>query len=959
MSELQRTSAMKKPPAAALLVFFVIGVHNIGEAWGQDVDVNDTAIDEILVTGSNVRNRRFSTPSPIAAVDRDDMQSFSSNQLRDLLKAIPSNTGSIFQNVAGNLAGTSQFNLRALGLSSTLTLVNGRRAGVAAVGEPTGSDWTDINQFPLAMVDRVEILKDGASAIYGSEAVAGVSNIITRKGFEGIELSGEYADALNQTWSMNLAAGKRFDGGSFNIYATYYEQSRINRLGIDWIDERINGNGNEARSRLLSSQGNPGTFRRADFNANGDPIGLAGGQLVADPDCEAGGGVFRQNDDGSIDTSLCRHVFGGATSTIWEIERLQAFAEFEYAFSDRATYFAEASFSDNRVIGDNGPLNHGAGLAADNPAGAVFVPAEHPFNFFIEDPTDSTNILAIDPAVWDNAMHQSVPLVAILRPLGREFHETGENIFDNVNQFSYARLVNGLDIQLSDNWDATVSHMLASADVSIRESFWYAMDAYNQLVLDGVWNPFGTRVAHPDLVSPKDGVSIAGTSDIGRFTTPAVTNNRTEQNVVDLVASGDLWDPGTGMIGAAIGAQYRHLELELIPDSLKASGEGRFTSLEFPVFAAQEVWAAFGEAIIPFHDRAELQLALRHEDYGDFGTSTDPKVAVKYHATDWLSVRGSWGTAFQAPAMRQTATTLTAQLVNDPAISGPGPNNAVCAPPGTGTSAINVNVKTSGDDDLTAQSSDNFNIGLVLQPTDNLNLSVDFWNYEYDDLIAPGENAQTIVANDCNDGIVDDPRVIRDSSGQLNEVRTSFTNIGSVETNGIDLDFTYSLPSSALGDISLYGVATFINKFDVDDGSGVVFDGAGSRNFTNSFSVMPEWRANVGASWSRGNHSANLAVRYIDGYENDQSNGAPIDEFVTVDLQYGLNVSNVFGVSEASFVVGIDNLFDQDPPGLVRFDSNGELIRGTITDYDRPSFDERAGHDIRGRVGYVRATIQF
>ena len=930
-------------------------VETIPDASDQ---VDDTPrLATIIVTGSNVRTSTFNSRVPVDVVGRTKIEAANANQLIDVLADIPANTGSLFAEEAGLTAGTGQFNIRGLGLASTLTLVNGRRGGVAPVADSSGADFTDINQFPLSMVERVEVLKDGASAVYGSEAVSGVANIITRKGFEGFELSGAYEDASNEAYSLSVAAGKRFDDATFNFYATYYHQSRNNRGDFDWLVDRIHGGDTIGRSRLLSASGSPGTYFPATFNTDGDPIGLSGGAGFADPDCEAAGGIFPIRDDGTTNTSFCRHSFFNQQSVISEQNRIQAFVESEIPISERVTYYNEASYSRNVMRDDNGPLPTNNGLIAANGAGRIFIPADHPFNFFIEDPTDSNALVYIDPSVWDNAIHTAVPLSASMRPLGNDFNATGVKDQDQRREFNYGRLLNGVEIDVTDTWQVNASHMVAWSNLTNSIPLTYIMDTYNQLVLDGEWNPFGTRIADPNLISPKDGVSIAGSSDAVRdqFLTTASRDIRTVQNVVDLIATGELGDFGTGPIGVAIGAQYRNLELTDTPDALVASGQAARNSLSFPVDGDQTVWAGFAEAVFPLGDRAEVQFAVRHEDYGDFGSSTDPKVAAEFNATDWLTLRGSWGTAFQAPTIRQTAEQTNFEFIDDSAFQGAG--GATC---GAGGPSQGVLVRTRGNDDLTAQSSRSFTIGAIMNFFDAVDVSADYWNFEYDDLIAPGLNGQTIVDNDCNDdGIPNDPRVLRDGSGQLTEVLTSFENVGKVETDGIDFSLAYQLPTSSLGDVSVRTDVAYVRKFDVFGSSGGAFDGAGSRNATNNFNTLPKWRGNASINWAKDVHSANVTIRYIDGYDNDQSNNAPIDSFTTVDLQYGIDLSDFTGSASSRILLGAENVFDEDPPALVRFDSTGQLISGTIADIDRPGYDPRAGHSFRGRVLYARFVQEF
>jgi hypothetical protein len=156
--------------------------------------------------------------------------------------------------------------------------------------------------------------------------------------------------------------------------------------------------------------------------------------------------------------------------------------------------------------------------------------------------------------------------------------------------------------------------------------------------------------------------------------------------------------------------------------------------------------------------------------------------------------------------------------------------------------------------------------------------------------------------------------------------------------------------------------ATYVNQFDVDDGRGETIDGVGSRNFHTPFHTMPEWRGNAGLLWTLDQHSVNLTARYIDGYDNDQSNNGPVDSITTLDARYSIVLDGALGDGQTTLAAGVNNMFNEDPPALRRNDSNGDLITradNPINWQDGPSYDQRAGHDIRGRVLYLSAKHSF
>ena len=230
---------------------------------GQDASAN--TIEEVVVTGSNIQRSGFTAVSPVQVVNREDMLAEGAKTITDFAINLPVNVGSEFQTESGALIGTAQFNLRGLGLGSTLTLINGRRGGVSAVADGGGNQFFDINQLPMSMIERVDFLTDGASAVYGSQAVAGVANIVTRKNFEGFEFT---MDAQNSDGpgidqqQVGFAFGSSGDGPTkVNVYGGYTTRNRADRSDFDFINERVLGNGDPTASKTLSAFGAPGTYR--------------------------------------------------------------------------------------------------------------------------------------------------------------------------------------------------------------------------------------------------------------------------------------------------------------------------------------------------------------------------------------------------------------------------------------------------------------------------------------------------------------------------------------------------------------------------------------------------------------------------------------------------------------------------------------------------------------------------
>ena len=862
----------------------------------------------IIVTGSNIRSRDYDAPSPIQTLNAEALENTGTVRLQDVFKGITSNSGSQTSNRQNALQGVSQFSLRGLGLGSTLTLVNGRRAGLAPVSDDTGQLFTDSNQFPVNMIERIEVLTDGSSATYGSEAVAGVVNIITRKNFEGVELTGEFRDSTHESYQFGAAVGSTFEQGSFQVFLNYYRQGGNFRSDIDFIRERNADNpsdpGFDFGGVFNSGSSAPGIFQLAQDN--GDGSFSRAGNTVADPDCVAAGGILRG--------SSCRYDFIDQRRLIAEEERFQAFTQFEYDVSDRLNLFGEVSFSRNEVRDAIG----GAVLRLTTQDGGFLVPADHPFNFFISNGAGGISYAGPDAFSADPTL-AAVPVIFRGRPLGSAYD--GPNAEDMVTKFDNLRVMGGFDFEVSDAWVLTGSYQLSDNSYTRQQPRDFGTAEFQAAIASGAWNPFGTSIVSPDLVSPKDGTSLAGNtaSDLSLFSFTINEVGSVTQEVAEVILSGDtgISIGGADSIAVAIGAQYRKLGFEFTPDGRRQSGNNGRGEVEAPIpLTTQDVYAVFAEAAVPVTDRLETQLAIRYEDYGSQGGSTvDPKISARFEATDFLALRASYGTSFQAPSIRQVSGAVGSAGVNDP------------LDPTGGT--FNVTVFTSGSPDLTSLSAENFNIGAVVN-TGDLNFSIDYFDYSLQDLILPGGDPQSIIDSNPNG-----PSVLRDESGQLNAVFTGFENRGDASVSGIDINAVYRPAWFGEVDVSFFTQSTIITTFRSSEFAGLAGNGdlKGSRNFANAFGSTPDFKINFGSTASIGRHTFNATARHVGTYTDDQS-GDPIGSQTTLDLRYSLALDILGGETELN--IGAVNVFDEDPPQIE----------------SRPLFDTEV-HDPRGRQIYV------
>lgn len=933
--------------ACASVTSFAIAAETQTEAQTEA-----QSIERIQITGSNIRrNRDIETPSPIETVGHEAIESAGIGQMQDLVKMVPAMAGS---DLAGGreAQGTSQFSLRGLGVAGTLTLINGRRAGLSPISTSQGFFFTDINQYPTNMIESVEVLKDGASATYGSDAVGGVVNILTRKNFEGVEIGGEYREnEVNPAQSLNFAVGQSLDKGHFSMFVNYYEQDGGARGEYDWLVKRSKGDSFIASENQYDSSTGAGRYALATQNPDDPTHYLRSSGDVADPYCgqpSADTGITQT----FVDGNNCRYIFLNQRALIGDESRLQAFAQFDYDISDDTTVFGEMSYSSNEVTDIIG----GAPLDVRTDDGGFYVPSDHPFNYFVNDGSDGI--------VWDEAAVAADPSAAVDvifrgRPLTNNDGQYGDDIEKN---FENSRIVMGFDTFLNENWSLYGSYMYAHSlmtDVLPRN---YNGIKFREAIGSGRWNPFSIGWADPTATSVKDGVTTAGNdvygpyteSDLGQFASYRTFVRESNQQAIELTLSGLLFELNDLEVVGAFGVQYRSMEYSEIADSAQVFQQGGYEDFVFSINGAtQDTIAVYGEIIVPVTEDLEVQVALRYEDYGEGegGDTTDPKIGVRWQATDMVQLRGSWGTSFQAPSVRNVAGaggggSLADAITSAVFAAGPGSS---CNPSVNDT--FNVTTTTLGGE-LKPQTATNFNLGIVLTDDESFTVSADYWNYDYEDLIGPGQSAASILVDECSGGkYTPDDRVTRDVTGQAVSVVNTFANLGGVTADGIDLTANYDFDEVFGGKLVVNTSITYINSYDIDSGDGSpTFDGANNRNSSfGQLGSVPDTRVNVGFDWNNDQHSFSFYVRHIGGYDDRTPNTDydSIDSFTVFDTNYSFDTSGLIGEGTTNLSIGINNLTDEEPPAIDRDSANG-----------RRAFDSLV-HDPRGRTIYARFKHSF
>jgi iron complex outermembrane receptor protein len=895
-----------------------------GLAIAQNQQGDDEVIEEIITTGTLIRGSSTSGALPISVIDRGDLEDLGAPTTTDIVNDLVINYGSENRSNAlggqNRNTGTANVNLRGLGLDKTLVLFNGKRQVIHSTSAGSGASFVDINMIPGIALERMEVLKEGAAVTYGSDAVAGVVNMITRTDFVGLEISASYRDRMESPNQANWDLGGiwGWENGSTNlvIAAAYSEVEQLVASDMPFAsfvnDSILNAN------RGVSTLAGPGAFIPLAVPTAGFFTGiaaLAGVPLIANdatspaPDCGPEGIVFNAL-GGTADLGVspvvgrCGYSFVKHFNLADDQEKINLWSTLRSDIGDNAEFYGEFAY----YSVDVSDIGNSPSFPVLN---FVAMPATHPAN------------------------PHGVPGIYLGRPYGQS-----QPTQTSWRDYETYRAVAGIQGEFTNgwDWDASVSYSSNNVDESsptvIQQRF---ADAINGLggpncdtvngtpgVGNCLWfNPLSTRFSNPALANdPSIEPFMRSSNDL---------DQTADLLVLDAVFSGDLFDFGAGTVKGAFGVQYRdeNLDVDRNPEAT-IPGTFVFVGGGIEIDESQDVYALFGELAVPLAENFEAQVALRYEDYGsEIGDTVDPKLAVLWTVNDVLSLRGSVSTTFRAPTLHQRFNQETNLIPFSDVPKGGGS-------PSTGFKAAD----TAGNPNLVPESATTFNLGLVLAAADNFNLTLDYWNIDFEDVIAV-ENGQTKVTIEntlCVDRTPDcrDPDIIRnpadateamsddnlDHSGEISRVIVPFINAPTVDTDGIDLTAVWNLPTAGANEFMLGLDASYMLNYDIGGVPGVVggsvttveIDAVGNRNEQNIAAPLPQWRANFRVGWNNDRHNAMAVLRHIDEYSDDktvaQTFNSVIDSYTTVDMHYNYTFAN----DKTSLSLNVTNIADEDPP---------------------------------------------
>ncbi|WP_431259746.1 TonB-dependent receptor domain-containing protein [Roseateles chitinivorans] len=923
---------MKLNQLARCLVVVGLGAH--AAAWSQEVQ----KIERVEITGSSIKRIQDEGALPVQTISRRDLDRQGIVSAEQLIATLSSN-GNGLDNLASNADvvsgqargnnGASSANLRLQGANATLILLNGRR--IAAHGLNGGV--VDLNQIPMAAIERVEVLKDGASSTYGTDAVGGVINFILRKDYTGLTVSG-FTD-VTQEGGGNIYRGS-VTGGFGSV-----DKDGFNIMGVLSVtdNKRLDGSQRDFVNSFQPSRGlspdTRGTPFATVFFQPYIPNPTYNGATITNAnilDLPGQAGCASQPNTGpyaekiwGTGTTAAGNQFGcawdtGKAAVIQQPVKNTNFVSRgllklgEHMLTGEVLLGRSESnkiFSPNQISASTTAVQVPNGTRVPNPFNGLAYPSSG----------------AGYQRVWD-ALVGAFPSLASQagKPLAFRWRcmECGQREY--VTESDTGRYLLSLDgpLPFLKDWDYKVgaSQAFSKSNSTLGSGYQNWVGLAN-LINTGVLNPFllAGESQTPAAMAALDAISAEGTKLYGgKYTT----------DEYDATASGPLFKLPAGDVMAAVGVDYRVEKYRFDGNQTVNTNDintwifnAPFDNVNALSGVKRKVGAIFGETIIPVVKDLDLNLSVRYDKYTGFGSTTNPKASVRYQPIQSLVLRGSYSTGFRVPTFNQmfngvTESAQTGATLFDPATC---PSKAVSSLPGC--QSITFTTLFSGKMNLKPEESKMSNIGFVWQPSANYSMSVDLWDIRRDGMIQALSLTQFL-----NNASLFPSAFIRDASGKLISVDTSWVNTGETRTRGLELSMRGSTPMNG-GRLSagLDGTYLLEKKSALVDGAPLGASEIGQ--FTRSSELGIRWKHSAYISYSYGDWAWTLRQQYSTGYYGYGtpavlSGAAGATAFDPWVKPYYLHHASVAysGIKNLTVTVGVKNIFDQDPPFANSYDTN-------------------------------------
>lgn len=932
----------------------------------------EQTIQEVVVTGSRIPQPGLSSISPVSSVSAETVKIEGVTRVEDLINKLPQAFADFGGNLANGATGAATVNLRNLGSERTLVLVNSRRL---MPGDPTqnGAASADINQIPAALIERVEVLTGGASAVYGADAVAGVVNFIMNDNFEGVRLDAQYSFYQHENDSniADIVAARNFALPDDNVTDGYTKDFTF-IAGINTPDGRGNATvyvGYRTLDAITQDQRDFSACALSSSDA-GDPSSefTCGGSgttaparfLTADEDLVVGeGNVMRPFTDAD--------QFNFAPANFYQRpdERKSAGLFAHYDFSDRASVYTEFMFMDDRTDAQIAPSGAFLGGGPGQPPffGRYAVNCDNPF---------------LSPSALTAFCGGDVTAPDALVDIGRRNVEGGGRN-DDLRHTSYRGVV-GLRGDITEGWTYDVYGLYGESILSeayrndmSRTRINKALNAVVDTRPDST--TLGQTIcrvnADVDLSNDDPACVPYNIFQLGGVTPeqleylqiPGLSEGSTTEQVLSGSITADLGQYGIKLptandgIGVAFGAEYRSERSELRTDanfqSNDLAGQGAPTLDTVGSFSVRE---AFVEARVPlmqerpFAETLSFETGYRYSDY-NLGFDTDTyKYGLDWSPIPSVRLRGSYQRAVRSPNIQELFLQPRVQLdgSTDPCASAalgetPEASFEECALSGVTAAqygfilanpAEQYNGLVGGNPALDPEVSDTYSYGIVFQPDflPGFNFTVDYYDIKVEKLI--NELGADFILSQCLG--TGNPTycgmVHRQANGSIwlgdqGFIDDPILNTGSLQTKGIDAEANYRFDVGGAGSLALSLIGTYVDEFVTEPLPGAAkYDCAGLYG-TVCLAPIPQWRHKVRASWSSPwNVDVSLTWRYIESVDLDTTSANPelnglvrlsdatLGSRSYIDLTASYTFSDVGFFSALTGRLGINNVTDKDPP---------------------------------------------
>ena len=856
-----KTNQLRKAIALALFTG-AAGIACTGVAFAQDAQEKSsevTTLDRVEVTGSRLKRAEIEGALPVTVIQRADIEASGEVSVADYLRTTNFNSVGQFRPQSGSSAQAGAFaDLRGLGGQRTLVLIDGHRAPKAPFAAGSG---TDLNAIPLAAVERIEVLTDGASAIYGADAVGGVINLILRKDYNGAQIAVGKSDPK---WGPTDEASILFGASG--------ERSRL-----------VGGFSMNRRAMIYTNSRPWGQNPGASTYGNNYLAYNAAGELIS--------GYIKP--DGTREPFSA--VAGGCTNPNFYInaQNRRCVYNFNAVAADEASYGNKALFLNGEVqINDDWSVYFNANVTNATSFGRYA-------------PTPGVVHIAPD-AAQNPVPGASVELYHRFAAAGNRDNETNANVYDALLGFR-GTIGENVDV------DAGVRYNTYRYDEFGRN--YIVGSLAEQAINNGSYNIYNPGATSQDVLN-----SIKAT----------ITRNSTftTKEAYGSVTFNDLFELGGGAAGLVIGTEYRKEDYADIYDSLSSSGV-ILGSSGASSGGSRKVSSVYAEMLLPFTSTLEADIAGRYERYSDYGSNFAPKVALRWHPIDSLTLRGSVGRGFVAPTLDVITqeTAFSADSIVDEATCLFAGYSSVAACSNAG--GVQVNAYREKAVGLGPEKSTQFSLGAVWDATSWLNVTLDYYNIKIEDRIA-FYSSQKLV--DILNGDVPTPMpgapcsITRDPSkgNSVGEVHNCYFNEGEYKTDGLDLTLRTNFDMGAWGKLTNMLQTSWVHKYTIDGEDNL----AGTQGF-------PSIRATLNNNWNRGDWNFGYNVRYIG---SNGSGNSYTRHFTTHDLQASVELP-----WKSKVTLGINNVTDKMPE-----------LKG----YDGRPFNFYL-YDAYGRTPYVRYEQRF